>query len=170
MKWWQCVVCACVVVSCALVFACLRSSLLSLSLSLSLSLPHPPPSFSPLHLAAHWGNDTCACVCVCLSVCARVCVCVSVCVRFPNVRCTAVGSCFFLRFVTPAIVSPQAHNIVEGKLPINVQRGLVLVSKVQTSVCVCVCVCVCVHCCCSAASPFAFSSLPHNNTNADCDR
>ncbi|EGD83266.1 hypothetical protein PTSG_13202, partial [Salpingoeca rosetta] len=54
--------------------------------------------------------------------------------KFPEVKCTAVGSCFFLRFVMPAIVSPRAHNIVDGPLPPRVQRGLVLVSKVLQSV------------------------------------
>jgi hypothetical protein len=53
---------------------------------------------------------------------------------FPDSSHLAVGNCFFLRFFSPALVSPKAHGIWEDPLPANISRGLVLVSKVLQAV------------------------------------
>jgi len=45
--------------------------------------------------------------------------------------CSLIGGFFFLRFVNPAIVTPQAYmlvDLVDNKLPPNPRRTLTLVS------------------------------------------
>ena len=81
--------------------------------------------------------------------------------HFPDSGLDTVNSALFLRFVNPAIVSPQSYNLVQGEIPISVRRGLTFISKVtwlaaagggrtmhmHFDMCVCVCVCVCMHAC-----------------------
>ncbi|KAL6045331.1 Ras GTPase activating protein ira2 [Balamuthia mandrillaris] len=56
--------------------------------------------------------------------------------KFPDSRYIVLGGFFFLRFISPAIVSPEAFGVLDalGKKPEDitpdVRRGLVLVSKV----------------------------------------
>jgi hypothetical protein len=50
--------------------------------------------------------------------------------RFPEARLTAVGGFIFLRFFCPAIVSPEAHNIVPAVSHKETRRGLLLISKI----------------------------------------
>ncbi|KAJ3009749.1 Ras GTPase activating protein ira2, partial [Thoreauomyces humboldtii] len=53
--------------------------------------------------------------------------------RFPDARITAVGGFLFLRFICPAIVSPETHNLIptnDGELKKELRRGLVLITKV----------------------------------------
>jgi GTPase-activator protein for Ras-like GTPase len=62
-------------------------------------------------------------------------------------RNAVIGSLVVLRFISPAIVSPEGWGItLPGSKPrAGLRRGLILVSKsIQVSRCVCVCVCVCV--------------------------
>jgi neurofibromin 1 len=55
---------------------------------------------------------------------------------FPEAEISAVGALFFLRFVTPALVSPVAHGMLpaDTKLPVPVIRALLLMSKVLQTV------------------------------------
>lgn len=63
--------------------------------------------------------------------------------HFPESSLDTVNSAIFLRFVNPAIVSPQSYNLVQGEIPISVRRGLTFISKVTWLAIVCVCfVCV----------------------------
>ncbi|KAJ3163262.1 Ras GTPase activating protein ira2 [Geranomyces michiganensis] len=51
--------------------------------------------------------------------------------RFPDARVTAVGGFLFLRFICPAIVSPETHGIIDaGDVRKELRRGLVLITKV----------------------------------------
>ena len=50
--------------------------------------------------------------------------------RFPDSSYLAVGAAFFLRFLGPALASPEAHGVTEEKLPLKVKRGLLLLSKI----------------------------------------
>ncbi|KAI8904263.1 hypothetical protein DFJ77DRAFT_435890 [Powellomyces hirtus] len=51
--------------------------------------------------------------------------------RFPDARVTAVGGFLFLRFICPAIVSPETHGVIDGgELRKELRRGLVLIIKV----------------------------------------
>lgn len=58
--------------------------------------------------------------------------------RFPNLlqsNIGAVGTVIFLRFINPAIVSPQEYGIVEKKeIPVSVKRGLMLMSKILQNI------------------------------------
>ncbi|KAJ3415771.1 Ras GTPase activating protein ira2 [Chytridiales sp. JEL 0842] len=46
-----------------------------------------------------------------------------------------VGSVLFLRFLIPAITSPEIYGLVDTRPPVQAQRGLVLASKVLTALC-----------------------------------
>ncbi|XP_055698238.1 neurofibromin isoform X5 [Phlebotomus papatasi] len=57
--------------------------------------------------------------------------------RFPNVlqnNIGAVGTVIFLRFINPAIVSPQELGIVGKQVPSSVKRGLMLMSKILQNI------------------------------------
>lgn len=57
--------------------------------------------------------------------------------RFPNLlqnNIGAVGTVIFLRFINPAIVSPQELGIVEKQVPSAVKRGLMLMSKILQNI------------------------------------
>ncbi|XP_053968460.1 neurofibromin isoform X3 [Anastrepha ludens] len=57
--------------------------------------------------------------------------------RFPTVLQTnigAVGTVIFLRFINPAIVSPQELGIVGRQVPASVKRGLMLMSKILQNI------------------------------------
>ncbi|RZF46610.1 hypothetical protein LSTR_LSTR002942 [Laodelphax striatellus] len=57
--------------------------------------------------------------------------------RFPQVpqnNIGAVGTVIFLRFINPAIVSPQEMNIVEKPVSQPVKRGLMLMSKILQNI------------------------------------
>ncbi|XP_036229152.1 neurofibromin isoform X3 [Bactrocera oleae] len=57
--------------------------------------------------------------------------------RFPTVLQTnigAVGTVIFLRFINPAIVSPQELGIVNRQVPASVKRGLMLMSKILQNI------------------------------------
>lgn len=57
--------------------------------------------------------------------------------RFPNVlqnNIGAVGTVIFLRFINPAIVSPQELGIVVKQVPSSVKRGLMLMSKILQNI------------------------------------
>jgi len=49
--------------------------------------------------------------------------------KFPGNEETAVCGFIFLRFFCPAIVAPESSGIVQGQMPTNLRRGLVLVTK-----------------------------------------
>lgn len=46
----------------------------------------------------------------------------------------AVGTVIFLRFINPAIVSPQELGIVSKQVPSSVKRGLMLMSKILQNI------------------------------------
>ncbi|XP_047141766.1 neurofibromin isoform X1 [Hydra vulgaris] len=50
--------------------------------------------------------------------------------RFPSSAYDAVASAVFLRFINPAIVSPDTHGIISEVVPKSVRRGLMLLSKI----------------------------------------
>ena len=50
--------------------------------------------------------------------------------HFPDSGLDTVNSAIFLRFINPAIVSPQTYNLVQGDVPPGVRRGLTFISKV----------------------------------------
>jgi len=50
-------------------------------------------------------------------------------VRFPEMMHKMVGAFFFLRFLCPAIVTPDRYGLAPAAPPANARRGLVLVSK-----------------------------------------
>lgn len=57
--------------------------------------------------------------------------------RFPNLlqnNIGAVGTVIFLRFINPAIVSPQELGIVGKQVPGSVKRGLMLMSKILQNI------------------------------------
>lgn len=57
--------------------------------------------------------------------------------RFPNLlqnNIGAVGTVIFLRFINPAIVSPQELGIVSKQVPGTVKRGLMLMSKILQNI------------------------------------
>ena len=57
--------------------------------------------------------------------------------RFPQVpqhNIGAVGTVIFLRFINPAIVSPQEMGIVTKQVPTSVKRGLMLMSKILQNI------------------------------------
>lgn len=57
--------------------------------------------------------------------------------RFPNLlqnNIGAVGTVIFLRFINPAIVSPQELGIVNKQVPSSVKRGLMLMSKILQNI------------------------------------
>lgn len=57
--------------------------------------------------------------------------------RFPNLlqnNIGAVGTVIFLRFINPAIVSPQELGIVSKQVPGSVKRGLMLMSKILQNI------------------------------------
>lgn len=57
--------------------------------------------------------------------------------RFPNLlqnNIGAVGTVIFLRFINPAIVSPQELGIVGKQVPSSVKRGLMLMSKILQNI------------------------------------
>ncbi|XP_053692656.1 neurofibromin isoform X2 [Sabethes cyaneus] len=57
--------------------------------------------------------------------------------RFPNLlqnNIGAVGTVIFLRFINPAIVSPQELGIVGKQVPTQIKRGLMLMSKILQNI------------------------------------
>ncbi|KAI8817571.1 uncharacterized protein EV422DRAFT_541210 [Fimicolochytrium jonesii] len=51
--------------------------------------------------------------------------------RFPDAQPTAVSGFLFLRFICPAIVSPETHGIIQAaEVRKELRRGLVLITKV----------------------------------------
>uniref|UniRef100_A0AAG5CY93 Ras-GAP domain-containing protein n=1 Tax=Anopheles atroparvus TaxID=41427 RepID=A0AAG5CY93_ANOAO len=57
--------------------------------------------------------------------------------RFPNLlqnNIGAVGTVIFLRFINPAIVSPQELAIVGKQVPTQIKRGLMLMSKILQNI------------------------------------
>ena len=59
------------------------------------------------------------------------------CKRFPQSpqnNIGAVGTVIFLRFINPAIVSPQESGIVNKMVPPPVKRGLMLMSKILQNI------------------------------------
>ncbi|XP_055375510.1 neurofibromin [Condylostylus longicornis] len=57
--------------------------------------------------------------------------------RFPNLlqnNIGAVGTVIFLRYINPAIVSPQELGIVGKQVPSTVKRGLMLMSKILQNI------------------------------------
>ncbi|ELR12939.1 GTPaseactivator protein for Ras-like GTPase [Acanthamoeba castellanii str. Neff] len=51
--------------------------------------------------------------------------------KFPQSKYIVLTNFFFLRFISPAIVSPEAFGILEEQVSPKCRRGLVLVSKVM---------------------------------------
>lgn len=59
------------------------------------------------------------------------------CKRFPNAQQSniiSVGTVVFLRYINPAIVSPQEHGIVDRDVPAPMKRGLMLISKILQNI------------------------------------
>ncbi|KAJ0182942.1 hypothetical protein K1T71_000918 [Dendrolimus kikuchii] len=54
--------------------------------------------------------------------------------QFPQTSVGAVGTVLFLRFINPAIVSPQEMGIVSRPVPVQVKRGLMLMSKILQNI------------------------------------
>ncbi|CAD6227786.1 GSCOCG00006244001-RA-CDS [Cotesia congregata] len=57
--------------------------------------------------------------------------------RFPQCpqnNIGAVGTVIFLRFINPAIVSPQEMSIVNKPVPMQIKRGLMLMSKILQNI------------------------------------
>uniref|UniRef100_A0A2A4J833 Ras-GAP domain-containing protein n=1 Tax=Heliothis virescens TaxID=7102 RepID=A0A2A4J833_HELVI len=54
--------------------------------------------------------------------------------QFPQTSVGAVGTVLFLRFINPAIVSPQEMGIVNRPVPPHVKRGLMLMSKILQNI------------------------------------
>ncbi|XP_075988642.1 neurofibromin 1 isoform X6 [Anticarsia gemmatalis] len=54
--------------------------------------------------------------------------------QFPQTSVGAVGTVLFLRFINPAIVSPQEMCIVNRPVPPHVKRGLMLMSKILQNI------------------------------------
>ncbi len=54
--------------------------------------------------------------------------------HLPESSLDTVNSAIFLRFINPAIVSPQSYGLIpQGEVPNSIRRGLTFLSKV----CVC---------------------------------
>ena len=90
----------------------------------------------------------CVCVCVCAHACVRVCVCacvyvcVCVCVCMCMCMCVYVCVCMCVCAFKPPLSSNCAsmpHTHAAPCLPV-----LIIIPKVDFSLCVCMCVCVCV--------------------------
>ncbi|KAG5866704.1 hypothetical protein JTB14_013865 [Gonioctena quinquepunctata] len=54
--------------------------------------------------------------------------------QFPQNNIGAVGTVIFLRFINPAIVSPQEMGIVCKQVPNSIKRGLMLMSKILQNI------------------------------------
>ncbi|KAJ8930048.1 hypothetical protein NQ314_017213 [Rhamnusium bicolor] len=54
--------------------------------------------------------------------------------QFPQNNIGAVGTVIFLRFINPAIVSPQEMGIVCKQVPTPIKRGLMLMSKILQNI------------------------------------
>ncbi|XP_077293081.1 neurofibromin 1 [Arctopsyche grandis] len=54
--------------------------------------------------------------------------------QFPQTSIGAVGTVLFLRFINPAIVSPQEMGIVSKQVPVSIKRGLMLMSKILQNI------------------------------------
>ncbi|KAL0809300.1 hypothetical protein ABMA28_011514 [Loxostege sticticalis] len=54
--------------------------------------------------------------------------------QFPQTSVGAVGTVLFLRFINPAIVSPQEMGIVNRPVPAQLKRGLMLMSKILQNI------------------------------------
>ncbi|KAF6216642.1 hypothetical protein GE061_000988 [Apolygus lucorum] len=54
--------------------------------------------------------------------------------QVPQINIGAVGTVIFLRFINPAIVSPQEMGIVSKNVPQSVKRGLMLMSKILQNI------------------------------------
>nr|XP_023020941.1 neurofibromin isoform X3 [Leptinotarsa decemlineata] len=54
--------------------------------------------------------------------------------QFPQNNIGAVGTVIFLRFINPAIVSPQEMGIVVKQVPTHIKRGLMLMSKILQNI------------------------------------
>ncbi|XP_023313062.1 neurofibromin isoform X2 [Anoplophora glabripennis] len=54
--------------------------------------------------------------------------------QFPQNNIGAVGTVIFLRFINPAIVSPQEMGIVCKQVPTSIKRGLMLMSKILQNI------------------------------------
>lgn len=52
----------------------------------------------------------------------------------PQSNISAVGTVIFLRFINPAIVSPQEMGIINKPIPPQVKRGLMLMSKILQNI------------------------------------
>ena len=50
--------------------------------------------------------------------------------KFPGLGWKAVGSFFFLRFLSPALVTPEKFHLVKGRIASEERRKLILVSKI----------------------------------------
>ena len=50
--------------------------------------------------------------------------------HFPDSAVDTVNSAIFLRFINPAIVSPQSYSLIQTEVPSIVRRGLTNISKV----------------------------------------
>ncbi|XP_061381532.1 neurofibromin isoform X2 [Danaus plexippus] len=55
-------------------------------------------------------------------------------VQFPQTSVGAVGTVLFLRYINPAIVSPQEMGIVSRPIPAHIKRGLMLMSKILQNI------------------------------------
>ncbi|XP_050358352.1 neurofibromin-like isoform X2 [Nymphalis io] len=55
-------------------------------------------------------------------------------VQFPQTSVGAVGTVLFLRYINPAIVSPQEMGIVKKPIPPHIKRGLMLMSKILQNI------------------------------------
>eukprot|EP01102_Stenamoeba_stenopodia_P019729 TRINITY_DN751_c0_g1_i2.p1 TRINITY_DN751_c0_g1~~TRINITY_DN751_c0_g1_i2.p1 ORF type:complete len:501 (-),score=90.90 TRINITY_DN751_c0_g1_i2:243-1745(-) len=53
--------------------------------------------------------------------------------KYPESRLSSVGGFFFLRFICPAIVTPDSFGIISDVVDSNMRRGLILVSKILQS-------------------------------------
>ena len=74
------------------------------------------------------------CVLVMVSCALLPCslLCQVVVTHFPDSSVDTVNSAIFLRFINPAIVSPQSYGLIQGEVPNNVRRGLTFLSKVRS--------------------------------------
>ncbi len=55
--------------------------------------------------------------------------------HLPDASLDTVNSAIFLRFINPAIVSPQSYGLIpQGEVPNSVRRGLTFLSKVGVGV------------------------------------
>lgn len=54
--------------------------------------------------------------------------------KFPGKELYVVSGFYFLRFISPAIVTPDVLGIVEGPLDAHTRRALILLSKIIQSI------------------------------------